>query len=222
MVELDEWRCRTGELVVCHDASVDRTTNGKGRICDLTYDQIRALDAGSRKGASFAGERIPTLEEALACFPRTGILLNIHCKTGEAAPEVASLLRREGRLAQGILMCDSREALENVKARCPWARTGLVGDTKDGWEKGPWTEAEAWETIRYVAAVGAEFLQVLPDFHCTNDQMRFLHDHGIRTTYYYANDARTMREIVAEGHDFVFTDRYSELEPVYRKEVERL
>ena len=40
MVEFDVHRCKTGELVVCHDSSVDRTTNGKGRIADLTYDEI--------------------------------------------------------------------------------------------------------------------------------------------------------------------------------------
>ena len=218
MVELDEWRCRTGELVVMHDGEVSRTTNGKGRLADLSLDEIRALDAGSKKGVQFAGEKVPTLQEAIRSFPRAGLLLNIHCKTGDAAPEVAKMLRDEGRLYQGILMCDSRAALENVKAMCPWARTGLVGNTKAGWER-PWSEEEAWETIRYVAAVGAEFLQVLPNCHCTKEQMRFLRDHGIRTTYFVANDAKTMREIVAEGHDFVFTDRYSELEPIYRQEA---
>lgn len=218
MVELDEWRCKTGELVVCHDRFVDRTTDGKGLIRDLTLSQIRALDAGCRCRAHgrFKGVRIPTIEEALACFPRTGILLNIHCKTGDAAPEVAELLRRDGRLYQGVLMCDSRADLEVIKAKCPWARTGLVGNTKAGWTK-PWTEDEAWETIRYVAAIGADFLQVLPNSHCTKDQLRFLHDHGIRTTYFEANDAQTMRQIVVEGHDFIFTDNYSELEPVYRQ-----
>ena len=160
------------------------------------------------------------LREALGCFPRTGVLLNIHCKSGEAILEVASLLRRDGRLAQGILMCDSRADLERVKAECPWVKTGLVGSTRAGWMK-PWTEEEAWETIRYVAAIGAEFLQVLPNSHCTKEQLRFLHDHGIRTTYFVANDEKTMREITAEGHDFIFTDHYSWLEPIYRDELSR-
>jgi glycerophosphoryl diester phosphodiesterase len=43
MIELDEWRCKTGELVVMHDHSVDRTTNGKGRIADLTLRRSRHL-----------------------------------------------------------------------------------------------------------------------------------------------------------------------------------
>ena len=210
MVELDEWRCKTGELVVMHDGRVDRTTNGKGLISDLTLDEIKALDAGAKKGAAFAGTKVPTLEEALTVFPKTGMFINIHCKTGAAAPEVADLLRRTGRLAGAILMMDSRADLVEVKARCPWVKTGLVINTDAGWTK-PWTENEAWAKLRDAAKIGVEFVQILPNCHCTPAQMRFLHDHAIRTVYFVANDEKTMRELVAEGHDFIFTDRYSEL-----------
>lgn len=217
MVELDEWRCKTGELVVMHDGKVDRSTNGTGRIADLTLAEIRALDAGSKKGAAFAGEKVPTLDEALDCFPRTGIYLNIHCKTGDAAPEVAEMLRRKGRLAQGILMMDSRKDLLAVKEKCPWAKTGLVIKTPK-WSV-PWTEEEAWRQVRDAAKIGVEFLQILPNSHCTREQLVFLHDRGIRTTYFVANSKEKMEEIVREGHDFIFTDYYSLLRPVYDSNV---
>ena len=218
MVEIDEWRCRTGELVVMHDPRVERTTNGKGLIKDLTLAEIKALDAGSKKGAKFAGEKVPTLEEALACFPKKGILLNIHCKTGDAAPEVAELLRRTGRLEQGILMMDSRRDLVTVRQRCPWAKTGLVMNTDAGWEK-PWTEQEAWKKLREAVNLGVNFVQILPNSHCTPAQLRFLRDHAVRTTYFFANDPAKMKELVAEGHDFIFTDVYSPLRPVYERTV---
>ena len=211
MIELDEWRCKTGELVVMHDASVDRTTNGTGRIADLTLVEIKALDAGAKKGASFAGTKVPTLEEALAVFPKDGVYINIHCKTGDAAPEVAELLRRTGRLAGAFLMMDSRDDLVALKAKCPWVKTGLVMHTDAGWKK-PWTEQEAWRKLRDVAKIGVDFVQMLPNSHCTREQMRFLHDRAMRTTYFFANDGDTMRELVAEGHDFIFTDRLSELQ----------
>ena len=219
MVEIDEWRCKSGELVVMHDPKVERTTNGKGWIKDLTLDEIKALDAGAKKGAAFAGEKVPTLAEALACFPKTGIYLNIHCKTGTAAPEVAEMLRKEGRLAQGILMMDSRRDLIALKAKCPWAKTGLVMNTDGGWEK-PWTEEEAWRKLRDAAEIGVEFVQILPNSHCTKEQLAFLHDRGIRTTYYFANDPAKMKELVAEGHDFIFTDVYSKLRSTYDRAQE--
>jgi glycerophosphoryl diester phosphodiesterase len=216
MVELDEWRCKTGELVVIHDSKVDRTTNGKGHVADLTLAEIKALDAGVRRGVQFAGLRVPTMDEALACFPKSGIYLNIHCKTGSAAPEAADLLRRTGRLSQGVLMMDSRDELLALKAKCPWVKTGLVMNPVGGRGKN-WSEEEVWRQIRDVAKIGVEFFQFLPWASCTAEQMRFLHDHGIKTTYYYANDEKKMDEIIAQGHDFVFTDRYAAMRPAYEK-----
>jgi glycerophosphoryl diester phosphodiesterase len=63
--ELDVRTTSDGRLVLMHDATVDRTTNGHGAVRDMTFDQIRALDAGARFGAQFAGTKVPTFEEAL-------------------------------------------------------------------------------------------------------------------------------------------------------------
>ena len=52
-----------GELVLIHDATVDRTTNGKGKVCEKTLAELRALDAGSHKGEKFKGVQIPTFIE---------------------------------------------------------------------------------------------------------------------------------------------------------------
>jgi len=64
-IELDIHETRDGELVVMHDITVDRTTDGKGSIADLTVSALRRLDCGRWKGEEFAGERIPLLEEVL-------------------------------------------------------------------------------------------------------------------------------------------------------------
>jgi len=221
MIELDEWRCKTGELVVMHDHSVDRTTNGKGRIADLTLAEIKALDAGVKRGSQFAGLKVLTLDEALAAFPKTCLYLNIHCKTGDSAPEVAEILRRTGRLEQGILMMDSPEALAVVRVRCPWAKTGLVINTDAGWAK-PWTEDEAWRKLKAAADVGVEFVQILPNCICTREHFAYLHKRGIRTTYFVANDAETLRAKMAEGHDFIFTDKYSTLRVIYDSVMQEL
>ncbi len=63
--ELDVQISLDDSLMIMHDASVDRTTNGTGNIASMTYAQLRQLDAGSWFGAAFAGEKIPTLFEAL-------------------------------------------------------------------------------------------------------------------------------------------------------------
>ncbi|MCS0788430.1 glycerophosphodiester phosphodiesterase family protein [Cytobacillus pseudoceanisediminis] len=77
-IEIDVQRSKDGELVVIHDTSVDRTTNGTGKVGDLTFDYLRSLDAGSWKGEQFAGEPIPTFEEILDRYHgKVGILIEL-------------------------------------------------------------------------------------------------------------------------------------------------
>jgi glycerophosphoryl diester phosphodiesterase len=64
--ELDVRTTYDGHLILMHDGTVDRTTNGKGRVRDLTFDQIRSLDAGVKFDPKFTGTKVPTFEEALA------------------------------------------------------------------------------------------------------------------------------------------------------------
>lgn len=77
-IELDVQLSKDGQLVVIHDTTVDRTTDGTGKVGSLTLEELRKLDAGSYFGPEFAGERIPTLEEVLDAFRgKTGILIEI-------------------------------------------------------------------------------------------------------------------------------------------------
>ncbi len=62
-IETDIRVTHDGELVLIHDATVDRTTNGTGKVCDKTLAELRSLDAGSYKGEQFRGAKIPTLRE---------------------------------------------------------------------------------------------------------------------------------------------------------------
>lgn len=77
-IEIDVQRSKDGELVVIHDTTVDRTTDGTGKVGDLTFDYLRSLDAGIWKGEQFAGEPIPTFEEILDRYHgKVGILIEL-------------------------------------------------------------------------------------------------------------------------------------------------
>ncbi|MFT9596767.1 glycerophosphodiester phosphodiesterase [Mesobacillus sp.] len=77
-IEIDVQRSKDGELVVIHDTTVDRTTDGTGRVGALTLVELRSLDAGSFKGEQFAGEKIPTFEEVLDRYHgKIGILIEL-------------------------------------------------------------------------------------------------------------------------------------------------
>jgi glycerophosphoryl diester phosphodiesterase len=86
-IEIDVQRSKDGELVLIHDTTVNRTTDGTGKVGDLTFEQLRSLDAGSSKGKEFTGELIPTFEEILDRYRgKVGILIEL--KAPELYPGV--------------------------------------------------------------------------------------------------------------------------------------
>ncbi|QHJ70409.1 glycerophosphodiester phosphodiesterase [Planococcus halotolerans] len=80
-VEIDVHLTKDREIVVIHDEKVNRTTDGKGYIKDMTLSEVRKLDAGSWFSGEFAGEKIPTLDEVFDIFQETDHRLNIELKT---------------------------------------------------------------------------------------------------------------------------------------------
>lgn len=102
IIELDLRMTRDGHVVVLHDASVDRTTDGQGMIADLTLAQVKALDAGwkfspdSGKTFPFRGQGItvPTLEEVLTALPAQLFMLELKVSTARMVRQVIAILRR--------------------------------------------------------------------------------------------------------------------------------
>ncbi|MGG0391085.1 glycerophosphodiester phosphodiesterase family protein [Priestia megaterium] len=77
-IEIDVQRSKDGKLVVIHDTTVDRTTDGSGKVGNLTFKELRNLDAGSWKGEQFTGAQIPTFDEILDRYHgKIGILIEL-------------------------------------------------------------------------------------------------------------------------------------------------
>lgn len=109
-IEFDVRRCATGELVIMHDASVDRTTDGKGLIEELSLAALKELDAGAHLSPEFAGERIPTLDEALEVLPRN-LWINVQLKQRDIAVATTERLVHHARLDQALLACRNADGL---------------------------------------------------------------------------------------------------------------
>lgn len=121
MIEFDVQLTKDNNLVVIHDATVDRTTNGSGKVSDLTLIEIKELDAGSWKSPEFTGLQVPTFREVLDEMP-VNVWLNIHLKEGgNAARLIAEILKEENRLHQAFLACgavaakQARELVTEIK-----------------------------------------------------------------------------------------------------------
>ncbi len=88
-VEFDVRLTGDGALMVFHDDTLERTTDGKGRVSDTTAAAMAKLDAGSWFGRAFVGEPVPTLEAALVALERLGLGANIEIKSDSAAAREA-------------------------------------------------------------------------------------------------------------------------------------
>jgi Glycerophosphoryl diester phosphodiesterase len=94
-IELDVRTSRDGRLVVIHDDTVDRTTDGTGSVKEMTVSELRKLDAGSAFHRRFRGERIPLLEEVLNRYAgKIGLLIEMKEHDPEAASRLAEVLGR--------------------------------------------------------------------------------------------------------------------------------
>jgi glycerophosphoryl diester phosphodiesterase len=199
MIELDVHMSKDGHLVVMHDPKVDRTTNGSGAIADLTLAEIRALDAGSHKGEAFRGEKVPTLDEALAVMPRN-IWLNIHLKEGEnLGARVAAEVVRAGRLHQAFLACGAADA---QAAREVAAEILICNMDRDD---------NGWGYVRNTIAMGAQFIQLRGHLRPEiADYVAELKKHGVRVNYYGGKNNDDYRTLFGYGVDFPLVNDIAE------------
>lgn len=131
-VELDVHLSADGAIVVIHDFTVDRTTDGSGRVRDMTLGELKRLDAGAWFDARFAGQRIPTLDEVVEALGG-GMWLNIELKTFSPRDQgleraVVKLVQRRGIRRRVILSSFSPLALWRVRRLDPSLATGLLYD----------------------------------------------------------------------------------------------
>ncbi|WP_299471124.1 glycerophosphodiester phosphodiesterase family protein [uncultured Roseibium sp.] len=117
VVELDVRPSRDGVLYVLHDATVDRTTDGAGRISELTSTDVDQLDAGAWFAPEFAGERVPRLEAFLdACRGRIGTYVEI--KEGDPA-EIRDMLAVRGMLNEAWTFSFDQAIRAEARAKVP-------------------------------------------------------------------------------------------------------
>jgi glycerophosphoryl diester phosphodiesterase len=117
-IELDLHLSRDGALVVMHDATVDRTTDGTGAIADLTLERLRELDAGE-------GERVPVFEEVLDAVGPT-LPIQAEIKDVSAARVLAKVLAERELLDRVSVLSFHDEALAEIRGLLPQVRTVLV------------------------------------------------------------------------------------------------
>ena len=185
-VELDLRVTADGRLVVLHDATVDRTTDGRGAVADLSFDEVRALDAG-------LGEQVPTWAETIAAVD---VRFQAEVKTVEAVPLLAESLRSDPDLARRTLVTSSHaEVLLAVRRALPDAETGLILGR---------TPAFAEIVTRTTAAAAGTALCGIAGL--TADAVVDLHERGFDVTAWPVPDEQVLATAVHLAVDGITTD----------------
>lgn len=210
MIEFDIQFTKDSALVIMHDVTVDRTTNGSGAVADMTLNEIRKLDAGSKKGPAFAGTMVPTLDETLALMPKN-VWLNCHLKGGsKLGAAVALVIQKTNRMHQAFLTCDE-DAAQGARAACPAI---LICNADNRYRA---------NVPQYVAATiknKAEFIQllVLKPGEDRKEQMELLKKNNIRINYFYAEKPEMLSDLFKSGIDFVLTNNL----PLFTNQAKKL
>ena len=192
-IELDVQLCKSGELIVMHDDTIDRTTDGSGFIKKLKLKDLKKLDAGM-------GERIPTLEEVLSLVDRR-VKVNIELKGPKTAKPVLKLIdeyiKTKGwNIDDFIISSFSRRELKKARAINPLIQIGfLISRFRllDHWWMG------------FAKKIRADFIG--PGLKITSKRfIRKAHKHGLRVYVWTVNESTDIERMRKWGADGVFSN----------------
>ena len=204
MIELDVHLAIDGSLIVVHDATVDRTSDGTGRVDTLTLEEIKAMDAGSWFDPKFKGEQFLELEEALDLIGDQ-VRLNVHIKAYDETrmPVVTQTIDEIGArgLVKSCFIASDEQSVILVKQILPdLAACNL--STKP-------TETYIGRSLSF----GCEILQP-GHAQVDKDLVTEAHAHGLEVNPFYADEEDEMNRLMAAGVDGILTNHPDVLQKV--------
>jgi glycerophosphoryl diester phosphodiesterase len=225
VIELDVHGTRDGKVVVMHDSTVDRTTNGTGHVADQFLDELKALDAGycstpgEGNGTAPSGQchdaeptkfpfrgggyQVPTLQEVLDALPLEA-LISVEVKQVGMERAVADVLRASGRLVRMVVGAEHdtvavrvKDALPEVPGFLPTgAATCFALSTEAGWSYPACPAYEVFASPLTAAGLALD----------TRGVLDAAHTEGMAVIYWTINDEPTMERLFVLGADGIFTD----------------
>lgn len=194
-VEFDVQVSNDGKLVVMHDGSVDRTTNGTGAVSSLNYaGYIDGLDAGSWFSPSFAGEPVPTMKQSVERIFADGMVPLIERKSGGAAAYVDELTQM-GILDDVVIIAFDWNFLAQVHALAPNVQLGALGSgTLNA------------SVISNIAATGADFVNWGDGAAVSEANIDLAHAAGMELHVWTVNSTGRMQQLIDLGVDGITTD----------------
>lgn len=197
-IETDVQMTKDGELVLCHDEQLERTTNGRGWVGSYSYADLCTLSAGSWFGERFIQERIPRLRDLLELCAPSGCIVNLELKNylvryPGMEEKVLEEVSRFYSLDKVLISSFSHPSLVKIKSLEPKCRTGVL------------VCCELYQPDSYAAACKAEALH--PDFMTvTPEYVELAHRAGLQVNVYTVDATEDILRMESLGVDVVMTN----------------
>jgi len=190
-VEVDVRMSKDKELVVIHDRTLERTTNGRGLVKDFTLAQLKELDAGR-------GEKIPTLQEVLELVRDKGLIVEL--KEAGSEEKICGIIKESG-FRNIILVSFSPQAVRNAKEILPDFKTGII------------YSRDVKNPLRLALGIKASVL--LPKFEfASRELVEKAHRHGLMVFAWTLNNEEEIKKAVEMGLDGFASD-----DPCFARQV---
>ncbi len=204
MCELDIQSTADGTMVVIHDNTVNRTTDGAGKVLYMSAEQVAALDAGSWREPRFAGERIPTLQQVFELIS-SHCALNIELKADGIEDAVCTMVRAFKAESSTIISSFAWKALENVRKMAPEIQVGVLASRAPAKLLEAAIEMKAFAVHPRFDLVSAEF--------CNE-----AHRHGLQVYTWTADEPEVMCRLISAGVDGIMTNYPARLRAVLQED----
>ena len=199
-IETDLHLTRDARVVAIHDSTLDRTTTGHGLVHLRSLEEVRALDAGawfgSRSAESFAGERVPTLDEILRFAKERDVIFYLEIKSDAAwgvEHAVVAALRDSGEAARVIILSFDPATLESVHRLDSTMMTGYL------------CEHPSNDLVERSVRAGAR--QIVPRGDLVTPALvEKAHRAGLQVVAWTINEPEQMRRLIAAGVDGIMSD----------------
>ncbi|MEA2053082.1 MAG: glycerophosphodiester phosphodiesterase family protein [Euryarchaeota archaeon] len=185
-IELDVRMSRDKKLVVIHDDKVDRTTNDNGYVRDLTFEEIRKLDAGK-------GEKIPSLEEAVDLLKKGKQRIAIEIKEPDTLEGILKIVKEEGLNNKVIIVSFWHNVLKRSKEIEPEIKTGTI------------FVGRAVDTVSIVKAAQSELLCLKHKF-VDEEVIEECHKNDIGVNVWTVNEIEDIEKMKELGVDIISSD----------------
>ena len=211
-IELDIHKCKSGELVVIHDETIDRTTDGKGLIKDLTYQELKKYSAGKWFDPKFKNEKIPLLNDVLSLIDgKTHLFIevkNAPVKYPGLEDDLINLLKNYKHKKMITVISFDHEFLREFHKKAPEYKTAFLD------------VAIVSDIGRYARSIGASGWN--PGFgEIRADAVRRAHEEGLKVNPWTVNGKKAWKEALSMGVDGIITDDPQGLTEVLGQKIAR-